>query len=503
MKKLFLGFCLLGSVFLAGAQNCYYGAMYINSIDSVFLVKVMNMERQKDSEITSVVFYSQHERHQLANLDKFLKNPFAQNIGTMDFNLVQSAFDKYYQAAKIQLLYDLDVTAQPAKVLGFSAAPFRENNPVAQMDIHLSGSGTTRYYNAEPYREEPTIAYVNGMRDAARTLGELRILYPETFRMMKYEEQGPRFPDLGSMYKKMFNEDLKNIFTNFYTYLEHYPSNSVPDIETIFIKEHNISIIRNSDNYTPFRISVEALDRVTNGTNPVNLVNFLDQKYYTVASLEKPKKSVAEMAGIALHGLNLIQTALRDTTTGRKEHAGFWITMEQYKALNPNQKRYFFALIYQKDMTFFNHVLNLTYPTSENAIVSALEPYVTSVLEQLSTLQDFVNARPANGGGTDYRRFLEINYNLITANMFMPQEVRGYFNNSGDLFRIYENMFSGNYNTNLYYTLKILNELQQSKLEFSKEMHTVEQYNRFMLDIAATENNAQLQDVLKRYVPKK
>jgi len=68
---------------------------------------------------------------------------------------------------------------------------------------------------------------------------------------------------------------------------------------------------------------------------------------------------------------------------------------------------------------------------------------------------------------------------------------------------VYENAFSGNYQTNLYYTLKIVNELQQSKQEFSKEMHNMEQVNKFMLDIASTSNQADLEEVLKKYVPKK
>lgn len=502
MRKILFWVCLLGLEFNAAGQSCFYGSQYINSIDSVFLIRVMSMERQKDSEITNVVFYSQHERQQLAYLDKFLKNPFTQSIGALDFNLIQSAFDKYYQAAKIQLLYDLDVTAQPAKVLGFSAQPFREYTPAVQFDVRLSG-GSVHCYNAKPYREDPTIAYMNAFRETARNLGELRILYPETSRMMKYEEQNDKFPDLGNMYKKMFTEDLKNIFSNFYNYIEHYPANAIPDIETVFLKEHNISIIRNSDNYTPFCISVGTLDKMTNGASPVNLINSLDQKYYSASALGKPKKTVSEMAGIALHGLNLIQTALRDTITGRKDKASFWISMEQLKSLNASQQRYFIGLIYQKDILFFNQVLNITYPTTEKTIIAAMEPYVLSVLEQLLALQDFLNAKPGNGGRTDYRKFMELNYNIVTDNMFMPPEVRVYFHNSVDLFHIYENVFNNNYQTTLYYTLKILNELQQSKQEFSKEMHTVEQYNRFMLDIAATDNNDQLKEVLKRYVPKK
>ena len=408
MRKLLLAICILGCAVCGNAQSCFYGAQYVNGVDSVFLIKVMNMERQKDSEITNVVFYSQHERQQLGYLDKFLKNPFSQNLGTLDFNLIQSAFDKYYQAAKIQLLYDLDVTTQPTKVLGFSMQPFREFTPVSQMEVRLS-AGSVHCYNAEPYREEPTIAYMNAMRESARTMGELRILYPETFRMIKYEEQNDKFPDLGNMYKKMFTEDLKNIFHNLYKYIEHYPTNAVPDIETIFIKEHNIAIIRNSDNYTPFRISVETLDRVTDGANPVNLMNFLDQKYYSVSSLEKPKKTVSEMAGIALHGLNLIQTALRDTITVHKDRMSCWISPEQLKAMNTSQKRYFYGLLYQRDIAYFNHVLNINYPASESSIMNAMEQYVSSILEQLLTLQDFVNAKPGNGGMADYRKFLELN----------------------------------------------------------------------------------------------
>jgi hypothetical protein len=344
---------------------------------------------------------------------------------------------------------------------------------------------------------------MNAFRDAARNLGELRILYPETFRMMKYEEQADKFPDLGNMYKKMFSEDLKNIFPVLCNYIDHYPANALPDIETVFLKEHNITMIRNSDNYVPFRISVETLDRMTNGTNPVNLMNFLDQKYYSAASLEKPKKSVAEMAGIALHGLNLVQSALRDTLTSRADRASLWISMEQLRGMAPSQKRYFYGLMYQRDVAYFNHVLNITYPTTENTIITAMEPYVTGILEQLLTLQDYLNARAGRNGHLDYRRFLELNYAVVTANPFMPQEVRAYFANSGDLFHLYENRFNDHPATNLYYTLKVLNEMQQSKAEFSKEMHTVEQYNRFMLDIAGTDNNDQLKDVLKRYVPKK
>lgn len=504
--KMFRGLLFVLAICLvsvsSNAQGIFYGAKYINSIDSVFLLRVMNMEKQKDSEITVVVFYSKHERQQLANLEKFLKNPYAPSIVPLDFTIIQSAFDKYYQAAKIQLLYDLDITTQPTKVLGFTVQPYKAICPASYAEPVLS-AGTQSCYSSKPFRPEPTIAYIANMKEMARTQGELRIFFPETFKMLHYADPAETFPDFGTLYKTMFTRDLRKIFPNVWNYILSYPANAVPDIETSFLKEHNISMIRNGDGYFPFKVSEEILDKITRGYDAVGLINELDYKYYDPSLLDHAKKSTGDQLAIAFHALNLIQSALRDTVTATPRRSANWITEEQFATLQGNEKRYFYGMMYQRDPKFFNAYLGITTPFPESDYIKSLEPLIFATLHQLGALQDFVNAGNLSGNRGNYRDFMKVNLDLFVANPFVPAELKPYFALNGDLMTVYENAFSGNYQTNLYYTLKIVNELQQSKQEFSKEMHNMEQVNKFMLDIASTSNQADLEEVLKKYVPKK
>ncbi len=485
----------------AGAQSSYYGSIYLNGVDTVFLSKVINMERQKDSEITSVIYYSQNEKAQLGYLDTFLRRPFSHHVGTLDYNVIQAAFDKYYQSGKIQLLYDLDISAQPTKVLAFGLQPFNSVTPAVQYETNLAETGI-HYYSATPFRPKQTADYMNTLRDAARTVGELQIFFPETFDKMRYSNSS-QFPDFGDSYKKIFSEDLENVFSNMFNYIENYPQNAVPDIECTFLKEKTVTSIKNSDYYFPLKFTVELFDKVTSGYNPVSLLNYLDKKYYVAAAMSQSKRTTKEKMGVALHGMNLIQSALRDTASAAKRKANIWISFEQLNALNDAEKKYFLGLVYQKDATYFDKMFNFTAKTTDSGIMATLDPYVSSVLEQLTALQEFVNAGSAKGKKGNYLRFLNLNYNLVMSNPFLPQEVKPYFANTGDLLYIYDNVHNHTYGTSLYYTLKILNGLQQSKQEFSREMRVVETYAGFLSDIVNANNSEQLQAVLEKYIPKK
>ena len=500
MKNIILIFSLLIVSIACNAQSAYYGAIYINTIDSAFLGKVINMEKQKDSEITNIIYYSHNEKIQLNALDNFLKNPFTQKINTLDFNIIQSAFDKYYQAAKIQLLFDLDITAQPAKVLAFAPQAFKANTPHVQYDLNFR-ENSENYYLTIPYRPEQTTAYMNTFKDAAtRTTGELQIFFPQTTQKLNYSDLS-QFPDFGNGFKKAFTEDLKNVFRNVFNYIDNYPQNAIPDINTSYLKEKNISSIKANDNYYPFKLTVETMEMATVGYDPVSLINYLDNKYYSPAAFFLTTKTVLDKIGISLHGLNLIQSALRDTSNSNK--ANIWITMEQLNVLNNNEKRYFAGLIYQRDVEYFNKLYNFNSSTPSSLIINKIEQVVTPVLEQLSAIQNFINDNPSKERKENYPLFLSLNCNLLTNNPFLPSEVKPLFTNRTDLLMVYENMHNHNFNSNTYYTLKILNELQQTKQDFNREFRIIENYSAFMNDIVSAHNSDDLEQIIKKYIPKK
>jgi|GEM_PF-6715227 len=504
MRKLFVLAMLLAAGFNCYAQNPYFGAKYLNTVDSVFLVRAMNMEKQKDSEITNVIFYSHQERNQMINLNKFLKNPFAPNLNDVDYNVLQSAFDKYAQASKMEMLYDLDITAQPKQVLGYTVQPFRYNEPVIQYELNLPPVAEAhQYYTAVPFRPEQTNIFFNNFKETARTTGELRILFPETFKMFKYNDPAEAFPDFGNTIKKMFIDDLSNVYKNLVRYIDNYPANAIPDIETAILKERNITALKADDKYAAFKFTNEIIEKVLAGYNPVSLINYYDNKYYDPAVLTHPTKTFSDKMAIAWHGLDLIQWALRDTAAPHSHAANFWISWEQLNDFKGSEKRYFYALLYQKDPQYFNQLLKLSFPCPDYAIVNAMEPYVTGQMEQLMAIQQFINSSPDRNMNDNYRKYLELNIKLITANAFTPAEAKAYFTNLNDILTVYDNMHNQDYTTNVYYTLKILAELQQTKPEFGKEMHTIQKTAAFMMEVAALNTPEQLTEMLKKFVPKK
>jgi hypothetical protein len=484
------------------AQSAFYGARYLNTMDSAFLQRVAAMEKQKDSEITNVVFYSQHERQQIANLQKFLKSPFSGSFSPPDYNAVQNAMDKYYQASKIQLLYDLDITAQPKQVLGFTMQTFHPAATLKTFSIAFKPEPTPVYYNAQPFRPEQTAAYMSNLKDAARTNGELKIFFPETFKMLKYLEPTGQFPDFGNIYKKLISEDLNRVFENVFKYIDNYPYNAVPDIETSFIKERNINAIRNDDNYFLFRLNLDIMDRATDGVNPVTLMEYYDEKYYDKSLLTKTKKGIGDKFSIAVHGLTLVAGALRDTLTSSNV-SKYWISREQLSQMVPSEKRLFAALIYHTDPEYFNQVCNLGGAPTESKIEEAILEKVEALINQINLFQDFIQAHDNSLNPVRYRRWLQLNLDLFTANCFTGNELKSFGSNREDLLEMYENRLKNDATANVYYTLKIYNELLQSRAEFSKETHTFWGYATFLTELSEMNSNEQLQELLKRYIPRK
>ena len=502
----------------ANAQNAFYGAIYLNSIDTLLLDKVINMEKIKDSEIINVINYTKAEKIQLNNLDTFLKHPFSQNINTqIDFNLILSAFEKYSQTCKIQLLFDLDITTTPAHVLTSTLPSFKTISSNPQLETNLN-DGAAKYYNGTVYKEPQTVRFMNEFKNATTQIKEMQILFPNTSKKLKYEEL-VKFPDLGNAYKKVFNEDLKNSFNNMLSYIDNQTT-TIPDSEMSFLRIKHVAAIKNSDYYFPLKISYETINRISNGYNPVTLINFLDQKFFNTNIYEHKQQTVKDKVIMALHGLNIIQTALRDTTDAtNKKVSDLWISFEQLNQFKNNEKKYFIGMIYQRDKKFFNEYFKFNFQqnaknsksndsiakiTTDSAVIYSIEPIVNAVLEQLTNMQEFLNSNNGKGKKENYLKFLDMNFNLIASNAFISPETKSYFSTSNDIVYIFDNIHNANYSNTLFYTFKIISEMQQSKKEFTSDMRIVENYANFMSDIINSTNSDQLEEVLVKYInPKK
>ena len=400
------------------------------------------------------------------------------------------------------MLYDLDVSAQATKILGYAAQQFNPYSPVTtQYELYLGEPKTELVYNTMPYRAEEVGTYMAGIKESGRTLSELRLFFPDTYRKIKTTESASQFPDFGTLYKKLITNDLENAFSNVVNYIDQYPNNALPDNESSFLKSQTIANIKATDNYFAFKMLVDVLEKANSGYNPINLISYLDNKYYTNSGIVQPAKTMKDKIGVAMHGFYLVASALRDTNSNTTYKASFWLTQEQLNNLTPTENRYFMALVYQKDPRFFNQFFNQGNPVAGSVFPTLITPYISSVLEQLTAIQDFINANPGQSGNEVYTRFLRLYSNILTNNPFLPQDLKLLFANSNDLFSLYENKYNHYTGTNIYYIFKILSDLNQNKQESVHEMHTVENHATFFSDIANCNNQEQLNMTLDKYLP--
>ena len=205
-RRSLFSICLLVSQ-IAFSQNAFYEAQFLYKLDGDELKTMVN---DGDDIKKQLISFTNKEKNEINNVINFLTDPFSDKLKTIDFNIVSQAIGKYNQ-------YILDRKELEKKLVGSPLAARRSFMPnlagggfaLSLIPNLLSGKtsisdsaqstiidGLTKYY-AEEYKKAKTITYLKAFEATAGKIGELQILFPESYQKLKNADPS-KFPDLGN-----------------------------------------------------------------------------------------------------------------------------------------------------------------------------------------------------------------------------------------------------------------------------------------------------------------
>lgn len=499
-----LPICLLG-------QTAFYEAQYLAKTDKATIQVIINENSQ--------INLSKYEQKVLEAYSNFLNQPFGGNIGKLDIKALGSAIEKYNAFLENKRQQELATLQGGFKKDDYVAAAFLplissiaggsfSMGPDQQTKII---DGITKYY-AEEFRKAQLLTYMQTFKSTIGKYGEMQVLFPQTYSKLLSADPS-RFPDLGNEYKDIFNSDLKMIPEHLIKHIDNHTAKGNEKLEKSlqWLKEANLKKIKASKYYQSFKFSADVGQKLINNYHPVDLFNFLDDKYYS-SDLILSSSKASEKIVLALHGLNLLQRNLLDTT--KRETTAFknaWINLQTLQALDTKEEwTYFAGLLYQQDKAFFNKFIwqttNVSLQNITDEQIKILKKRVYTILTALVELQDFRSNLKDDNLRENFSTYMDlVNKAMLSANYFTEQEftTENYskFNKlAGYTMNVYDNARKKDYNNTFYYTLEILNELMGENDSYNEITNQIEQYSSFMTEVINTKNSDEVKECIKKYV---
>lgn len=450
---------------------------------------------------------TEEEANQLNNLSKFIRDTFDSTIVKLDLSIIKNIIDKYnnhieslraeqasnnYVAGFLnQFGFGSALTLIPNLVSGKSSI-----SDTSQSNII---DGIAKYYAGE-FKKARTITYMKAFEATAGKIGELQILFPNAYE--KLERADPsKFPDLGNEYKKIFYEDLKNAWPNLLDYIEKYPEDSIADHKLKVLKARNLSRIRASEVYFPILLSTDILKRLSENLHPVDILNFVDTKYYDDAYLSGSLDTKKRIA-LTLHGINLLQSNLRDTTkTTNDKFSNVWVSLEQLKQLNTkNEIKYFFGLLFQQDQEFIKKLFPSGTLSNAAEQQKFLNNKIYPILSHLKTIQEVGKTLDDKGAGEKFLKYLEVNMDLLTETQLIDnQDFSKYFKAAKKIILVYQNIRSSDFSNTTYYLVGLLKEVLGDDAAFTATLFKIEEYGGFMSEIINAENSDEIKETITKF----
>lgn len=487
---LLLTFAILFSS-AAYTQHAYYEALYL-----------VDIPQEKLKEIKSSSIFTNEELRNAENYTKFFINPMDSTIGTLDFNLLRSALNKTNKS-------DTAITTN-----GSSGGIDKSRPDFTSIKESFSFNGNwqtvvfdelAKYY-AEEFRKAQMVTYMQGFKQITTKIGEFEILFPQTYLKLKSADVAS-FPDLGAEYKRIFAEDLKKIPASLIRHISTYAGESGTDEDKQF-KILNAEFVKNAranSNYQYFVVMTDIATRLTNGMHPSNLFQYLDANYYFSGR--------QDIVGVGIHGLNLLQKNLIDTTSNYSSSYSdtptkVWIKIDDLRKLEKKKGwQYFIGLIYQQDKSFFSEVFFQrkngkidSFGAIEHDRFRKLMVNILAGFSEIETIHKSIETDSMQIQFGNYMSVVVKAINIINHSFdTQASQALAQFSTITDLtVNIFENARKKDFSTTVFYSLAAIRQLGVIDSVGEETLKTIERYGSFITDVVSADST-QIKGLIKKH----
>lgn len=455
---------------------------------------------------------SEPEKKHIRNLIAFVDSPFDQGLTEIDLKIVNDAIDKYNGYAKKRKM-------SVKKPVGFAASSLAGAAPgliggILSGDFSMSEEDQTKIidglvkYIAEEFRRAQMMSYMNIFERTIGQIGEFQVLFPKTFAKLKATDP-IKFPDLGDEFKEIFSQDFKSLLDNLLEHFETHTASSDLEDKLTLLDAANITQIKATSEYESFKIAIDASSKLIHNYHPVDLFHYLDGKYYANTMLSTDTE-LENKIGFYLHGLNLLQRNVLDTAkTANNRFSNVWLNYEQLKKLDsPVKVKYFLALIYQQDRTYFNRLL---FPAKTDAQIAAditliqgeLKKKVDALVPILIELQDFRANLDDQNLKDNFEDYIRMVLDVVEAMTQDSDNLKTFFAVADDVVDVYENVRDKDFGNTIFHLNEILRVFVTSidgSPQILNILSKIDHYGSFMAAVVNAENSDDMKEVIKSFV---
>jgi hypothetical protein len=434
MKHLLLFALLVMGFSCVNGQSLFYISDMLNKAD-VNLVSALGTNKSlgiakpligdsirlplTDSEVTA-----------FSHLSLFLKDPkaFVTSGHKLDLSTITTVLEKYKAKIKdagqnVTLPFGFTGTSPVGGIL--ASAP----NLISGVSGFSTQQESDIYdalskYIAKQFRQGVVATYMQVFTDVLDKFGELNYFFPTTYELLKNQDPF-NFPNFGNDEQNAYNTDLRNLLSNF---------SSLLDKDKAFVTSHNFKFftydtltkIKAASYYPYLKVGIDIGDKLINKYHPIEIINFLDQKYYQSSSTMGNNK-VFDALGDLFHGINILQSSFRDSATNnQKGFTSAWVTIEQVNELlkTPNRLKMFVYLIYLQDPAFFDSFIKeFDNDLQLDKVRDFVRKYFTPAYELLTKIQEFKNDSKVED--KEYTYYMQFTLDLITTvnTGFLPKPI--------------------------------------------------------------------------------
>lgn len=390
MHKLIL-FLFLVSAQSSLAQTAYYDALFCASV----------LESDVEELLSQGV--SKGDAETLTTFQKFLKNPFDPKSPLPDFERTRLIF---HRQSAIADFASKTSGASPVMAAGL-LAPLLNLSSMSGSQVDTALYGLTLFF-ADAFRREYLQTYLQTFDRTIGSVGELEVLFPTSYAKLRSFDPA-RYKDLGNELKLVFDDDLSHALPNL---IHHIESAKDPSLfpggkNFLFLNQITSEKIRKLDEFMYIKLTADVGQKLIEGVHPGNIISYVANGY--------PGDELPANLKTGVAALNIIQDALRDTTSAGSTGQRVWLTSEKLGKLNTNlRKAYFTAILYRNNpaditnyfvlpgtptneirdslttrfTTFDQHIKSKIYPIA--ALLSKIDDYSKLKGKDLYTEQNFL-----------------------------------------------------------------------------------------------------------------
>ncbi len=490
------------------AQNAFYDALFLNTLSEDGLNRIIIANK------AGQVYLSQDEVKQIEYVIDFMKDPFDIDNSLknkFDISPIKSAIIKYNKLLEYEYSFSngrpMGIVAGGGTALfGILASAIAGDFSLSSEDQTKILDGLTKYY-AEEFKKAQLLTYMQTFESTIGEVGELQVLFPNTYEKLKNTNPS-KFPELGDEYKEIFSQDLRALLDNLINHVENHKNTDSLDSKLNFLNSRNTALIKSKPYYGSLKLSTDISSKLVNNYHPVDLFNYLDAAYYNENYLTSAT-NLDEKLGVIMHGVNLFQRNLLDTTkTKSGQFSNVWLNHEDFNKINTlSEWNYFAGLIYQQDKEFFKKIFfaPLTSTLSDSEIQSIKKTY-TKILSSLNQIQEFrsnLNEDNLNENYIEYMKIaLKVFQDITEIESFKKNfnyDISKFIKLSNYTLQVYDNARSKDYSNSIHYVTLILNEFLGTNPTYLEIMQKVDKYGTFMTDVINSENSDEAKEVIKKH----